>query len=461
MIDFSGQTFENIKARMLMNMKADVDKREPSIANVSVAPTAIELSVIYEILTVIQNNSWILTAEGKYLDNKCLERGIVRKEATKAVKAIYFNINIPKDTRFSTIGLENALVYKTLDDSELVTTYAFDTIQFNIGSSSSIINYGYYYTNDTNKFYYNGVEITVNRVSTLPVPSSSTLGNYYLDTTSNTLYLGTERELYQAQAECETAGTIGNDYVGNVMPMINNQDLTYSFIGEIILAGSDIESDTSLRARYLYTLGSESFAGNISSYRAYTLSINGVGAVQVYPHYKGPGTVKLSILDSQYNLATQTLIDLVQNDICPPEEDDNTPSPLGFGKAPIGAKVDVGTGTERTINLSFSASLEQGATIESVKPKVVSVFNDYLLSVRQMWGNALITNKIAYSANVYIARLTSTILNKVPEILNITNMQLNGSSNDVYCIEKADYTTILPVDRQEIPIAGTVDITQA
>lgn len=70
-------------------------------------------------------------------------------------------------------------------------------------------------------------------------------------------------------------------------------------IGETSLSGSDEEDDGSLRARYFETFDVQAFGGNIISYRTAILAVSGVGAVQVYPAWKGGGTVLCSILNSQ------------------------------------------------------------------------------------------------------------------------------------------------------------------
>ena len=455
MIDFSNESYENIRARMLQNLDADVDKRETSIADLSIAAEAYELATIYEILTKIQNNSWILTAEGIYLDYKCLERGVIRKPATKAIKKASFNIAITKDTEFSTIGLEEPMIYKTTEDAVEETSHLYDRLTYISGLESARINFGFYYSTDINKWYKDGIVIVVEEVATLPTPSSATTGKYYLTTNDLTLYNGVTRTLFVADAECQTEGTIGNTYVGNVMPLVNNNNLTYAYIGEIVLAGSDVESDVSLRTRYLATLGSESFAGNIAAYRTYALSINGVGAVQVYPHWQGPGTVKLSILDTSYHPATQALIETVQNEICPPEDGTNEPSPLGYGIAPIGAKVTIGTATNIAVNVSLQVTLTQGTTIPDVQSRVERKIEEYLEIVREAWGNPLITNIIQYNVNVYNSRINRAVSELEDVILNVTNININGLGigQDLICTE----TSTL----QQLPVLGTVTITEA
>lgn len=77
------------------------------------------------------------------------------------------------------------------------------------------------------------------------------------------------------------------------------------------------------------TINEKAFSGNIADYKKKTKEINGVGAVKVIPVWNGGGTVKLTILDSDYNKASTQLIEKVQEEICPNMNSN------GLGLAPI------------------------------------------------------------------------------------------------------------------------------
>lgn len=87
--------------------------------------------------------------------------------------------------------------------------------------------------------------------------------------------------------------------------------------------------DEELRERYFETINEKTFSGNIADYKKKTKEIAGVGAVKVVPAWNGGGTVKLMILDSNYNKASNELISRVQETICPNENSN------GIGLAPI------------------------------------------------------------------------------------------------------------------------------
>ena len=250
---------------------------------------------------------------------------------------------------------------------------------------------------------------------------------------------------------CEVAGTIGNSYTGEILPITAIPGLTSATIGEIVTVGTDAESDDSLRARYFETFADTPYGGNIAEYRKAILAINGVGAVQVYPAYNGGGTVLCSILDDQYNPAESALIDAVQAVICPPNDGESNPSPNGYGIAPIGAAVTITTGTALPLNIEFTvqftSGIENGLSLyrEDIEEAVAA----YIKEVREGWGTALRTHSISYPVTIYAARLIYAILT-VPQVVNVTGLTINGASGDIVLTETAAL--------QQVPEVGSVII---
>ena len=250
---------------------------------------------------------------------------------------------------------------------------------------------------------------------------------------------------------CEVAGTIGNSYTGEILPITAIPGLTSATIGEIVTVGTDAESDDSLRARYFETFADTPYGGNIAEYRKAILAINGVGAVQVYPAYNGGGTVLCSILDDQYNPAESALIDAVQAVICPPNDGESLPSPNGYGIAPISAAVTITTGTALPLNIEFTvqftSGIENGLSLyrEDIEEAVAA----YIKEVREGWGTALRTHSISYPVTIYAARLIYAILT-VPQVVNVTGLTINGASGDIVLTETAAL--------QQVPEVGSVII---
>ena len=197
------------------------------------------------------------------------------------------------------------------------------------------------------------------------------------------------------------------------------------------------------------TFEAASFGGNIASYRNHILAIEGVGAVQVYPVWKGGGTVLCSILNSDLKPAETELIKRVQELVCPPEEGGLGPSENGYGIAPIGAQVTIGTAEELILNLSCEIQFSAGAEASTYQSQVEEKIQEYIQSVCEEWGAPLKARKVEYPVAIYIARIIAAIL-AIPEAVNVSNVMLNGSRKDLILTETAEL--------QQIPKLGEVVI---
>lgn len=82
---YEEMTFENIMERLLKNVPTTIDKREGSVIYDALAPAAIELQNLYIEMDVVMNQTFIDTATGEYLERRCAESGITKKEASCAV----------------------------------------------------------------------------------------------------------------------------------------------------------------------------------------------------------------------------------------------------------------------------------------------------------------------------------------------------------------------------------------
>ena len=375
MIDFSGYTAKAIEKAMLGRVSNSLDKREGSLIQTAIGPAAWYIEGMYMVLDQLQQNAFASTAVGQALDYKALERGIMRKGATLAVRRGEFDAPVPAGARFSAMNSREVLTYKAVKELEAGEGF------------------------------------------------------------------------YCYEMESETPGRIGNEYTGPILPITHVKGLKKAVLTDILISGTDEETDESLRNRYMESLTSRPFGGNIAAYRSEILQIDGVGAVQVYPVWKGGGTVLCSILDSEYNAATDSLISRVQNRICPPGDRETNVSENGYGMAPIGAKVTITTATELALSIELTVQIQAGTDPEHVRGEIRQAAEEYLFSVRKGWGSGLVSHRVEYPVPVYIARLNYAILN-VPGIVNVSHTMLNGSGEDIMCLESAQM--------QQIPVLGEV-----
>ena len=170
----------------------------------------------------------------------------------------------------------------------------------------------------------------------------------------------------------------------------------------------------------------KAYGGNISDYKLKVHEIEGVGSVKVTPIWNGGGTVLLTILDSDFNQASTTLIKKVQDAIDP------TNDARGLGVAPIGHIVTVRATDNVVINIHTSITIEPNFDWARVKLKVEEVIKNYLLELRKTWAlkNELVSNNLV----VRVSRIEAKILD-INGILDIQNTTINGSSNNLQLTE--------------------------
>lgn len=253
---------------------------------------------------------------------------------------------------------------------------------------------------------------------------------------------GEGQDSYQLTAE--TPGSIGNDYIGPILPITTIPGLTSARITSILIPGDDEETDGALRERLITALNERPFGGNLAAYREAILAIDGVGGVQVYPTWDGGGTVKCSILGADLLPASEELVQTVQNAVDPPPNQG-----LGLGIAPIGANVTVTSPSAVTVKIDAAITLAAGTTIGQVQAPIEQAISSYLRSVRQAWDDNTSDTGVAYAADVYTARVTAAILS-VEGVVNAAEIQLNGSASDLILTETGA--------AQQVPVLGTVTL---
>jgi len=232
------------------------------------------------------------------------------------------------------------------------------------------------------------------------------------------------------KAECEQLGSIGNAYSGPLYNIDNISDITAE-LTDILIPGEDEETDESLRQRYFESLVSQAYGGNIADYKQKITDLPGVGGVKVEPVWNGGGTVKLIIIDSNYNKPSSTLIDEVQTAVDPVLNQGE-----GYGIAPIGHVVTVVGVDEAVIDVESEITLQTGYTWEGVKPAVEAAINDYFKELRSEWAES-------NSLVIRISQIEVRILD-IAGIVDVQNTKLNDQQQN---IELGPY---------EIPVLGEV-----
>ncbi|MEV2910698.1 baseplate J/gp47 family protein [Paenibacillus larvae] len=233
--------------------------------------------------------------------------------------------------------------------------------------------------------------------------------------------------------ESEVPGEIGNKHFGKVLPIDFIEGLAKAEITEILVPGEDEEDDESLRKRYFDQLNEKPFGGNIPDYQRKLKSIRGVGGVKVFPAWKGGGTVKCTIIASDFNPPSPQLVEDIQTQMDPVEN-----AGKGIGWAPIGHAVTIAAVSAVTVSTQTTVVLDKGVTIGQVQSDIEAAVQEYLLALRKNWENE---EKLI----IRESQVESRILN-VQGIADVFGTQLNGAAGN------------LELGIEEVPLFGGVQI---
>lgn len=378
---FENLTYEDLLNRMLDRVSNKLDKREGSVIWDTHSPTAIELKNLYIALDYIIQEAYGDTATRDFLILRCKERGIVPYPATHAV-------------------LKGEFVPSTID----VTGK-----RFNIGQINYVV---------TEKL---------------------------------------QDGVYKVQ--CETEGEEGNRYLGAMIPIEYINGLETADLTEVLVPGEDEEDTEELRKRYFASFEESAFGGNVKDYLEKTNAIPGVGCTKVtrvwnsdlrpadmipknavtewYEGIKGTlsptvkgwlttvyaaakekklttgGTVLLTILNSEFDTASEELIEIVQKTIDPEEY-----AGEGYGLAPIGHVVMVKSASGREIVIKTKVTFDTGYNWTSLRSEIESAIKNYFAELRKEWADT------SYLI-VRVSQIETRILN-IRGIVDIQNTALNG-----------------------------------
>lgn len=267
----------------------------------------------------------------------------------------------------------------------------------------------------------------------------------------------------QYKLTAETAGAVGNEYIGTLFPIEEVADLAAARLADILIPGEDEESDASLLARYNASLVSQAFGGNIADYKGKIELLQGVGAVKVFPTFRGGhrpadlnppsgasawidglsgpedclawirrvfaminegvvtvggGTVQVRFVDSEWTVPSAVLVQSVQTQVDPTANQGE-----GMGTAPIGHAVNVQGATGATIDVSFTLAFDTGVTWSGVQGDVKAAIQTYFDELVHTWADV-------DSLVVRISQIETKILN-VAGIIDITGTRINGGTANI------------------------------
>ncbi len=396
---FQDISHERLRQRMLARVSDKLDKREGSVIFDAVSPAAMELMALYIELERIIGEAYGDTASREFLILRCKERGIVPFPAEHAILR----------GEFSPVTAE-------------VEGKRFSMEELNYTVERKIAD-----------------------------------GVY--------------------EVRCETPGTVGNRFLGEMIPIDYVDGLESAALTEVLIPGEDEEDTEDLRKRYFGSFNVQQFGGNRADYIEKVSAIPGVGGVKIKRVWNGDidpaglipaetvsewfavngdslpedvrewlsgtltaaqsgklttgGAVLVTILDSSYNAASDTLIARVKETLDPSEQTGE-----GMGLAPIGHIVTVRSAVVVPINISTTIVFETGYGWDDLRSAIESAVSDYLLELRKDWASAS-------STTVRISQIETRILD-IKGVVDISDTKLGGTAGNIVLGE------------YEVPVTGEV-----
>lgn len=396
---YENTTYESILERMLARVPDKLDKREGSVIWDTHSPTAIELQILYMELDSILQEAYGDSASREFLIRRCRERGIYPYPATHAIgRGVFVPVDIDVSGQRFNIGEINYTVLEKMADGE-----------------------------------------------------------------------------YQVQ--CESPGIVGNQYLGTMVPMEYIKGLQSAELTEILIPGEKEEETEALRKRYFASFDESAFGGNVRDYLEKTNAIPGVGGTKVTRVWNSDlspsklfpkesveiwynaaketltgevrnwldnvflaakekklttgGTVLLTIINSEFEAASDALVQNVQT-VMDPEENGGE----GYGLAPIGHVVKVKSARTKEVSVRTTLTFEPGYSWENLQKSLEQAVSAYLLELRKEWADA------PYLV-VRVSQINNRLLS-VSGILDVQNTTVNASESNV------------KLEKDEIPVLGGI-----
>lgn len=198
----------------------------------------------------------------------------------------------------------------------------------------------------------------------------------------NTLCFEVKEKLsdYEYSMECESEGTVGNQYFGTLIPVGYINNLGSANLTEILIPGREEEDTESFRQRYFQNINNEAFGGNKADYINWVKSISGVGQAKVSRATAQDGNVNVYVLGANNKKPSTVLLNEIKQKLDPSDK-----SGYGAGIAPIGHCVNVSSADDYTVNVTINASYEDNADMDYIDTAFKTIIENYFDELNSQW----------------------------------------------------------------------------
>jgi uncharacterized phage protein gp47/JayE len=220
-----------------------------------------------------------------------------------------------------------------------------------------------------------------------------------------------------------TAADVGTSY--NVVEGTINQfpvqvsGLTSVTNTTAATGGTDVEIDDALLARLLVKVQTPSTSGNKNDYKLWALSISGIGGVRIFPLWNGNGTVKVCLIDSNKQPASDNLVQAVKT--------------YTESVRPIGATVTYEAATGLSINIIATILKNSAYTADQITSNIKAKITAYLQ------GIAFVQNYVSF------AQIGNAVLSS-EGVTDYNGLTVNGGDSNIL------------VGDEQVPVLGAVTL---
>lgn len=367
----------------------DLDKRQGAIIYDTLAIVCAKMADTFMEVKKVVEESYILTAKNDdNIDYRVAERGITRYAATKAQRLGVFT-------------------YPGGNPATIAIGSLFSTIDEN---KQNVVNFKV-----VGEYVVDGIVIT---------------GNYVL--------------------ECETAGTVGNTYYGEILPLSDMDTLGSATLTTLLTPARDREESDSVKQRYYETFNMEAFGGNLADYRQYMREFSGVGQTQIYPRTEVDHKIVLSCVDPSNQPISPEYQDTIRQTLDPENfyNNGNDTSGMGLGVVPMGHYVTVTAPERMSLDIELTVILKNTAYFPTVLENITSNINAYIKQLQDNWSDG----SGEYQTIVYYNQILSAAIS-AEGVLNVATCTVNGATEDITVTQSRDL--------QYIPFLGTLEVSEA
>ena len=185
------------------------------------------------------------------------------------------------------------------------------------------------------------------------------------------------------------------------------------------VCGTDNETDLALLQRLLLQVQTPASSGNKAQYEQWALSVNGIGACQVFPLWNGNGTVKVCAVDSNMSPLSSTLLASLSSYI--------------ESVRPIGATVTYETSVAIPINIDVNVVRNTAYLQAQIQNSLTTSLVNYL-------------KNIAFKQGYVSYGVIGSLIMATPGVIDYNTLLVNGG------------TTNVTITSEQIATVGTVNV---